>query len=110
MDSSTKIRSVRPVAAEDLRVGDDVALLRISYEFPSFLWCGDVESRHQPVRMTFLPHQDVGQPLQVMAICLPFVVVEKPNGKRTTLDLRRCELAVLGHRYAKLASKSRNKN
>ena len=93
------------MAAEDLQLGDYVALLRVVCEVPSFLWRDEA---HQltpdvPVRLHLLP-EDSGRPLLIRQLCLPFVFVETPDGSCETLDLRRCELTRLDPEFGKTVS------
>ena len=95
----------RPVAAEDLRGGDFVALLECTYEVPTFFWCGVDASLlppDEPVRLRIMPPQ-AGVPLRVESVCLPFVLVKHPAGRSRSLDLRRCRVARLDRRYARRA-------
>lgn len=94
------------MAAEDLQLGDYVALLRIVCEVPSFLWRdeGHNLAPDEPVRIRMLP-EDSGRPLLVTQLCLPFVFVETPDGSCETLDLRRCELTRLDPQFGRDVSK-----
>ena len=97
-------RTSQILAPEDIAVGDYVALLQISYELPSFLWCdgapaGTTEST---VRISCIPHRS-GVPLKVKAVCLPFLLVKSPGRKPRTIDVRKCRLARLDAGYAKTA-------
>lgn len=92
----------KTLAPEDVRVGDFVAPLTEAYDYPSFLWCTDnaLTDRQQTVRIEFLA-QESGEPLEVLAVCLPFVLVKNVKGKPQTLDVRRAKLARLDEEYAK---------
>ncbi len=108
--SAVTSKLARCVAPEDLNVGDFVAVLHETYEFPSFFWC-DLENRLQAdelVALRFKSRQN-GKPLQVVDICLPFVLVEEPDKKHATIDVRFCELAKLDAGYAKNVRKSLKK-
>ena len=96
----------RSVGPEDLRRGAYVALLNETYEFPSFLWCCDSPALaiDETVRVRFRPLRP-GYPLRVVEICLPFVLVDQPQGGRFSLDVRQCQLVVLKKRFAKSAWK-----
>ena len=100
----------KALAPEDVRPGDFVALLHVTAELPSFLWCTDAWSlpADEPMRIQFVPCGG-GVPLKVQSVCLPFVLVKLPIGGRRTLDLRQCRLARLDRAYAKLAWKARKK-
>jgi len=97
------------VAPEDLRCGDFVAILSELIELPSFFWDNTVPSeRGELVRLRRLP-TDERAPLQVKAICLPFVFVQWPSGRCQTLDVRLETLARLERGYAKQVWKSLRK-
>ena len=91
------------VAGEDLACGDYVSLLNETVDFPSFLWdaCGASLSPHELVRLRLIP-ENTGQPLKVIAICLPFVYAKTPRGEVATLDTRRAQLVRLDRKCAKL--------
>jgi hypothetical protein len=96
------------VARSDrLARGDFVAVLRMTWELPSYLWCADASilPPHEPVRVSLLPEPG-GVPLKVKAVCLPFVLVETHAGQAETLDVRRCQLARLDQGYAEEAWKA----
>jgi hypothetical protein len=110
---STLARSLsiaKPLAPEDVRPGDYVALLDELYELPSYWWCEDaaLHPRDELVRIRLLPTQE-NQPLKVKSVCLPFVLAKQPTGERRTLDLRRCRLARLNRKYAAAAWKAYKK-
>jgi len=98
------------LAAEDVRCGDVVGILREVIEYPSFFWCLDspAQEAHEPVRV-HARATDGGIPLKVKAICLPFLLVKSPNGQHRTLDVRQCELVRLNAKYAELAWKTLGK-
>ena len=96
----SKTRTTRTIAPEDIRVGEHVAILKVSYEYLSFLWCFDsTGDKSTPVRVTFLPFQDVGQPLKVLAVCLPFVVVSRSNSRKFSIDVRACQIGRVHEDY-----------
>lgn len=101
----------RPVAADDIRRGDFVAVLNEIHEFPSFLWPCDSELTpiHQPVRMQWRT-ADGGQPLKVIDFCLPFVLVKCPSGRHQSLDMRSVQLVKLSQDYARRAWKRLKKS
>ena len=106
--SSEKDSSVaKALAPEDVRVGDFVALLQVTCELPSFLWCADatILPPHEPVRIQYLPWQGFDL-LKVESICLPFVLTKRPCGSCQTLDVRCCRLARLERRFGKAAWKA----
>jgi len=98
------------VAGEDLRVGDDVAILHETLEVPSCFWSCDAStlSPHELVRLKYAS-RDPGVPLRVAAICLPFVFLETPQEKHRTVDLRMVQLVRLAAGYARTVRKSLKK-
>ena len=102
--ANTDSALAKPLAPEDVRRGDFVALLHVTYEFPSFFWdCDAILLPHdQPMRMLLIP-DNAGLPLKVKSVCLPFVLAKSPAGERKTLDLRKCRLARLDRAYANTA-------
>jgi hypothetical protein len=100
----------KPLAPEEIRVGDYVSLLHVFYDVPSFFWCGDsaLERREETVRICYLPETG-GMPFKVKSICLPFVLAKKSDGAHQTLDVRKVRLARLSRVYAKAAWKEGKK-
>ncbi|MCP3902870.1 MAG: hypothetical protein GY715_04465 [Planctomycetes bacterium] len=98
---STLARVLRP---EDVRPGIYVAVL---YRIIEFLPTSCLEDHRlgvpQPVRLRWLPW-DGGAPLKVKDVCLPFVLVRPPKGRRQVLDVRRVELARLDSGFARRAT------
>lgn len=90
----------RAMAAEDLCLGDYVALLSVVREYPSFMWdCpSELLLAHEPVRITCRPCEKLHL-FRILDICLPFLFVKAPGGDHRTLDVRRCQLARLDDRY-----------
>lgn len=100
----------KPLAPEEIRVGDYVSLLHVFYDVPSFFWCGDsaLQRRDETVRICYLPETG-GVPFKVKSICLPFVLVKKSDSTQQTLDVRKVRLARLDRDYAKVAWKVNKK-
>lgn len=100
----------KALAPEDIRPGDFVTPLNVVAEVPSFYWRTEGWSlpAEEPVRIRFTSPSD-GLPLKVKSLCLPFVLVKQASGERLTLDLRKCQLARLDRRYARLAWKAYKK-
>jgi hypothetical protein len=97
----------KPLAPEDIRAGDYVAILDEIYELPSYCWFGDsaLHPREELVRIRMVPTRE-NLPLKVKSVCLPFVLAKHPVGEKRTLDLRRCRLARLDSTYATAAWKA----
>lgn len=104
LDHNTTL--AKPVAPEDLRRGEYVAVLSELVEFPSFLWDGDPHTLPpgEPIAVRFRP-LDNGLPLRLRDLCLPFVLVKLPCGHHRTLDVRGLQLARLQEDYAKQVTK-----
>ena len=105
--ANTDSALAKPLAPEDVRCGDFVAVLHVTCEVPTYFWSG--ESFRLPhdelVRIQHIP-DDAGIPLKVKSVCLPFVFVTSSAGERKALDLRKCRLARLDRAYAKTAWKA----
>ncbi|MAE66801.1 MAG: hypothetical protein CMJ18_21290 [Phycisphaeraceae bacterium] len=72
-------------------------------------WQRDVETS----RVRYIPEQS-GRPLKVLGVCLPFVLVRRPDGRHVTLDLRRHHVVRLSKSYGRrafagIAANSRDK-
>lgn len=94
----------RKTAAEDIQLGDYLALLRVIWQLPSFLWREDSTlAADEPVLIPMFP-EDNGRPLLVKHVCLPFLLVETPDGSCETLDLRRCEVTRLDPEFGRIVS------
>jgi hypothetical protein len=100
----------RTLAPEEIRRGDFVTLLSVTYEVPSYFWDADAVTlpRDEPVRIRCMAERS-GVPLKVRGVCLPFVLVKEPRGERSTLDVRKCRLAKLDPSYAADAWKAYKK-
>ena len=99
------------LAPEDLRPGQDVAILTEVVECPTWLWCGELPGTRpdELVRVQTLGRGG-GRPLRIKAICLPFVLVTRIDGKSRTLDVRRVQLVKVDRAYAKLVRKLLRRN
>ena len=97
----------KPLAPEDVRPGDYVAVLDEEYELPTIVWSCDagITGRDEVVRIRLRP-RDATAPMRVEEVCVPYVFVRKPCGKHETLDLRACRLARLNRGYAKRVCKA----
>lgn len=92
----------KPLAPEEIRVGDFVVVLHQLVELPSFCWCHDatVLAPDQPVRIQLLPSADE-RPMKVKSACLPFVIVKLSDGEQRMIDLRRMRLARVDRKFAR---------
>ena len=103
MDIDQDLQTIRSVAPEDLRRGDFVAVVHTTEEF-LLVAGGSWRPTIQTARATRIP-DDAGQPLKVVQVCVPFVLVKLPDGQHRTLDLRRHRLARLDSSYGRKAFK-----
>ena len=82
-NETSRVRSTlaKTLAPEEIRRGDFVTLLDVTYEVPSNFWDADAVTlpRDQPVRIRCMPERG-GVPLKVQGVCLPFVLVKEPRG------------------------------
>lgn len=92
----------KPLAPEDIRVDDYLAVSSFVIEIPGFLLCGDVPMAKpdEMIRMSCLPC-DASEPMRVVSVCLPFVFVRRPDGGYATLDTRRHRLSRLDAAYGR---------
>jgi hypothetical protein len=97
----------KSLAPEDVCAGQYVAVLRITYEVPSYVWrgCEAFGDPSELVRISMMP-DEAAEPLKVKAVCLPFVLVRSPSGQERALDVRRFHLARLDDRFARAAWKA----
>lgn len=108
--STTPTSLARPIAPDDLRRGEYVAVLHEVCELPSF-WCSDsgLMAPDQVIEITYRPLPEDREPLKIVALCLPFVFVKRPNGEHRTLDIRGCALVRLDREYARAVWKGLKK-
>jgi hypothetical protein len=93
----------RPIAPEDIRIGDYIAIMSTVVEWPPFFF-DQPFGRVDVVRTHHLPCSG-GEPLKVQAICIPFLLVRNHKDEHTTIDLRRHRIAKLSEAFGKKASK-----
>jgi hypothetical protein len=94
--------AARRIAPEDIAPGCYIAVLRENCEFIRGVFC-DVPARLTVEQVATLPDEEDLAPMKVIAVCLPFVLVQKPDGKCRTLDVRAFTVAALDLRFARLA-------
>jgi hypothetical protein len=99
----------RPLAPEEIRPGDYVAVLRIVCEvFTEDTFATFPLRSRAPVQIEVLPCGDLS-PVQVVSVCLPWVLVEDAKGAHRTLDVRRVRLCRVGDRFGKKVFKKLKK-
>ncbi|MHC4091351.1 MAG: hypothetical protein ACYSVY_13930, partial [Planctomycetota bacterium] len=92
----TMSRSLPP---EDIRVGQYVTVMHVLRESEPCDCESDVAWRGVRLQRTLWLPWSGGWPMKVVEVCLPFVLVERANGKHRTLDVRRYKLARVSDRY-----------
>lgn len=88
------------LAPEDIQRGDFVAVLSIIVEQRPFLLVPGEKLEIQ--RAATLPEQEQMCTGRVLAVCLPFVLVETPEAETITLDVRRQRLARVAPAFGRL--------
>ncbi|MEQ8846850.1 hypothetical protein [Botrimarina sp.] len=96
----------KPLAPEDVRAGDYVAVLDEELQWCAANWYCDPPPHGERVIHVRLRPREAAPPLRVLDACLPFVFVEPPDGAGYTLDLRAVRLARLDKGYARRVVKA----
>ncbi len=98
MSYKSESNLARILAPEDVQPKMYVSIMHVVYEHVA--WCREPEPwrKGEPARSLLLP-DDPSEPLKVVEVCLPFVLVEDAEGDCKTLDVRRQRLAELSQRY-----------
>ncbi len=87
------------LAPEDIEPGTFVVVFSGTHErFPCFWESSASSPPPQPVRFVCLECAD-GEPLLVVAVCLPFVMTIDKDGDQRTLDVRQTVLARVSEIY-----------
>ncbi len=97
-----KLRTARPVAPEDLRGGQYIAITRMMIQLIPPMCEPQLMPDAQTVRIWGIP-PSAGQPMRIVSVCLPFVLVEGVDRQCRTLDLRRVEVVRLPKKYGRAA-------
>lgn len=93
-DRASATAAVRPLAAEEIRAGDYLVILRETFEYPAVLLRCDPLQPHDDAMLRFSLIPDLGGlPRRVQATYLPYVLVRGADGRAETLDVRRQQLA-----------------
>lgn len=96
----TRLDVTRPLAPEDLEAGQFVAVLQ---RFKEFIWpCAafDVSGAVRTIRYRELP-EETDTPLKIVEVCLPFVLVRKPDGSHLSIDTRQVQLTRVSDRFGR---------
>ena len=103
METNTLSRRVR--SPEDIQVGYYITVTHTTYHLLPQVLEARVGGEVELLRATTLA-QNAGEPLEVVALSLPFVMAESVNGRRSAIDTRCNALAWVDRDYA-LAGKDR---
>lgn len=103
-----KIDIAKALAPEDIRPGVYVSVLHIVLEHLGMFCAQDAAyQRIEPVRVLWLPFDC--SPVEVVAVCLPFILVTDAKGNHCTLDVRRYRLARVSDHFGRKAFKRTRK-
>ena len=106
--ATTQSAAAKLLHPEDISVGDEITPAIQSYDYPSFFWCAADPAIMPPdetIRLNFFP-SETSKPFKVVAVCLPFVLCERTDGKFTTFDVRQVQLMRLSPNFAELSRMS----
>ena len=99
---SAKLETSQPIAPEDIRSGDFVSVLHVICEFLSVSPCDGIPAWQEiEVRRVHLMPWKTEAPMKVVEVCLPYVLVQQPDGSHRTLDVRRARLARVSQRFGR---------
>src|SRR5262245_52455329 len=90
----------RAVAAEDLCAGDYIYVLGELLEVLPCLLDREAWSTPETVKLMVLPYSG-REPLKIIEVCLPVLLVKDKCGKCETLDARRYRFARLPDRFGR---------
>jgi hypothetical protein len=94
----------KALAPEDIQPGDYVSILHVLGEYLPCFSLDEVAWRSiEPVRVLWLP--PTIQPMKVVEVCLPFVLVRLINGEHRTLDVRRYRFARVSKEFGRKSFK-----
>lgn len=102
MDADSTQSLARPLKPEDIAPRQYVAVLHVVDEYLPLLCApeGDFSPPREVRRFALVPEQPV-ELMQVIDVCLPFVLVKMPDGRRATIDVRRHRLARVDDDFGK---------
>ncbi len=96
---STETMIATPIAPEDIEKGAFVAVLHVVGEHVPMFCPEWLKENSAPKQLLWLPPS--GIVLKVLDVCLPFVLAKGPDGKSSTLDVRRYRFARVSERFAR---------
>jgi hypothetical protein len=99
----------RAVAAEDLRAGDYIYVLGELLEMVPLLIDAERWQNPESVKLMVLPHSGL-EPMKIVEVCLPVLLVKDKSGKCETLDARLFRFARLPDRFGRKVFKRLRKS
>lgn len=90
MSKKNEIKVVRMVRPDDVRVGDYVMVMHVSYDYVT-MSCGVGSDGLTVQRLTVVPNE-TAPPVRIESACVPFVMVRSAKGKSSMVDMRRVQL------------------
>lgn len=102
----TLAKPSRVIGPEDVREGQYITVTHTMYEFLSDRCAPEYDQEVTATRVTLI-NGDAGQPLKVVAVCLPFVLTRNTAGLLCSLDLRQHHIAKLTKGYGRKAFKKK---
>lgn len=102
MKKQDVIQTAQVVPPEDIRVGDYVVVMHVVMEHLMDSCVVESWKGIEQVRILWMPWED-SAPMKVAEVCLPFVLVKKPDRKHVLLDTRRYRLARIPCEFGRTA-------
>lgn len=99
--STKRVKTIRSVAPEDIRVDSFVTVTEEILEL-SVCQLDQTLHRADPIRIAWRS-DEAGTPLRVVDVCLPFLLVKDPVDGHRTIDLRRQRIVRLANRFGRAA-------
>jgi hypothetical protein len=106
---TTEVRTVRPVAPEDLAPGMYICALAAAANAWPDIDCAREGATVRAARVVYIP-QDGGVPVRVRSVCLPFVLAETFDGRAQVLDIRMLRIARVRKKHARAVFAALQKN
>lgn len=106
LDMDTQTKPSRLIGPEDVKRGDYVTVTHTMYEFYHDI-CPSLPDDDIKIMRATVMSDEAGQAKKVIAVCLPFVLVENSLGRQESLDLRRHRIARLSKSYGREAFKKK---
>jgi hypothetical protein len=93
-------RTIRTLAPEDIRRGQYVSILHVVVQVLPTLCAEDVRwGKVELLNIECLPQKV--EPMKVIEVCLPFVLVRRVSGRHRMIDVRRYRLAEVDERFGR---------